>query len=227
MSTIAEVIASNRNVDTTPKTEAEEAAEMNKQQFLTLLVAQLQNQDPLNPMESTEFTSQLAQFSSLEQMIDVNKNLVEIKDAVSGSDKGDPIAYIGKYVKADDNSIVLKEGDMISGHYNIDEGANITVAIYNQLGKEIRTINAGWNEAGEYSLNWDGKDNLGDNVADGEYTFAVFGQNILGNYITVDTYSTGEVTGVTHSSGVPYLILGDKKVALSNIIDVTNADTAN
>jgi flagellar basal-body rod modification protein FlgD len=225
MSSIAEVIASNRNVDTTPKTEAEEAAEMNKQQFLTLLVAQLQNQDPLNPMESTEFTTQLAQFSSLEQMIDVNKNLLEIKEAVSGTDKGDPIAYIGKFVKADDNTIVLKGDETISGQYSLEDGANVTISIYNQAGKEIRTINAGWKDPGEYTINWDGKNNLGRDVAEGDYTFAVFGQNLIGNYVTVDTFSTGEVTGVTHALGIPYLLLGDKKVALSNVVDVKNIDT--
>ncbi|KPA14982.1 flagellar basal-body rod modification protein FlgD [Candidatus Magnetomorum sp. HK-1] len=219
---ISEVIANNRNIDTTPKTEAEKAAEMNKEQFLTLLVAQLQNQDPLNPMESTEFTSQLAQFSSLEQMIDVNKNLLDIKTAVSGEEKGDPISYIGKLVKADDNTIIIEDGNTVSGQFSIKEAANIDIAIYNQYGKEIRTMHAGWFEPGEYPVEWAGKDNLGFDVSDGEYTFEVFGQNQFGNYVSIDTFSTGEVTGLTHAFGAPYLLLGDKKVALSNVIEVKN-----
>jgi len=224
MSSIAEVIANNRNIDATPKSEAEKSAEMNKEQFLQLLVAQLQNQDPLNPMESTEFTSQLAQFSSLEQMIDVNKNLVEIKSEVSSDEHGDPINYIGKQVKADDNSIVRKDGNNLTGSFKLDEGANITIAIYDRFGKEIRTMNAGWMEPGEYPVEWEGKDNLGFNVSDGNYSFEVFGQNQFGNYVEIETYSSGEVTGVTHGNGLSYLLLGDKQVALANVLEVKKMD---
>jgi flagellar basal-body rod modification protein FlgD len=224
MSTIAEVIANNRNIDATPKSEAEKSAEMNKEQFLQLLVAQLQNQDPLNPMESTEFTSQLAQFSSLEQMIDVNKNLEEIKSEVSVDAHGDPINYIGKVVKADDNSIIRKDGNNLTGSYKIDEGANITIAVYDKYGNEVRTINAGWMDPGEYPVEWEGKDNLGYDVSDGNYTFDVFGQNQFGNYITIDTFSSGEVTGVTHANGLAYLLLGDKQVALANVLEVKKVD---
>jgi len=225
MSSIAAIMANNRNIDTTPKSEAEKAAEMNKEQFLQLLVAQLQNQDPLNPMESTEFTSQLAQFSSLEQMIDVNKNLVEIKSAVSGNDvHGDPINYIGKQIKADDNSIMRKDGSNLSGSFKLDEGANINIAIYDRFGKEIRTINAGWKDPGEYPVEWEGKDNLGFDVNDGNYSFEVFGQNQFGNYVPIETYSSGEVTGVTLANGLSYLLLGDKKVALANVLEVKKID---
>jgi len=226
MSSISEVIANNRNVDTTPQTEAEKAAEMNKEQFLQLLVAQLQNQDPLNPMESTEFTSQLAQFSSLEQMIDVNKNLLDIKAAVSGDTHGDPINYIGKEVKADDNSIIRKDGNNLSGSYRLDEGANITVAIYDRFGKEVRTIHAGWKEPGEYTIDWEGKNNLGFDVADGNYSFDVMGQNSFGNYVPIETFSSGEVTGVNMANGLSYLLLGDKQVALSNVVEVKKIDDA-
>jgi len=224
MSSIAEIIANNRNIDATPKSEAEKSAEMNKEQFLQLLVAQLQNQDPLNPMESTEFTSQLAQFSSLEQMIDVNKNLEEIKSEVSVDVHGDPINYIGKEIKADDNSIIRKDGSNLTGSYKLDEGANITIAIYNQYGQEVRTINAGWMDPGEYPVEWEGKDNLGYDVYDGNYTFNVFGQNQFGNYINIETFSSGEVTGVTHANGLAYLLLGDKQVALANVLEVKKVD---
>jgi flagellar basal-body rod modification protein FlgD len=226
MSSIAEIIANNRNIDATPKSEAEKSAEMNKEQFLQLLVAQLQNQDPLNPMESTEFTSQLAQFSSLEQMIDVNKNLVEIKSEVSADEHGDPINYIGKQIKADDNSIIRKDGSNLTGSFKLDEGANITIAIYDKYGKEIRTINAGWKDPGEYPVEWEGKDNLGFDVNDGNYSFEVFAQNQFGNYIQTETFSSGEVTGVTLANGLSYLLLGDKKVALANVLEVKKVDVS-
>ena len=80
--------------------------ELGRDQFLTLLVAQLQHQDPLNPLDGTDFTAQLAQFSSLEQLFAVNENLTGIQEAFSLQGNGDLLDFIGKTVKAEDNTIL-------------------------------------------------------------------------------------------------------------------------
>ncbi|ETR69936.1 MAG: flagellar basal-body rod modification protein FlgD [Candidatus Magnetoglobus multicellularis str. Araruama] len=224
-SSIAEIIANNRNIDATPKSEAEKSAAMNKEQFLTLLVAQLQNQDPLNPMESTEFTSQLAQFSSLEQMIEVNKNLLDIKSAVSVDEHGDPINYIGKAVKADDNTIIREDGNNIAGSFSLNKQSNVRITINDRFGRMIRKMEAVY-EAGEHMVEWDGRTEEGFLASDGTYSYNVYRQNAFGNYELVDTYSSGEVTGVTHANGQPYLLIGDKKVALPNVLEVRKIENA-
>jgi len=127
--------------ETSEKTEPEDETGMN--QFLTMLVAQLKNQDPLNPMDGTDFTAQLAQFSSLEQQFNMNDNLAEIQAALSAQEKGNVIDYIGKTVRTKDNTFVAKDGHADSGIYTLADRADVTVHIYDTQGLEVRKIDRG------------------------------------------------------------------------------------
>ncbi len=206
--------------ETSPYTSAKK--ELGKDEFLTLLVAQLRNQDPLNPMESAEFTAQLAQFSSLEQLFGVNKNLTGILETLYNQDKENLLELIGKTVKANDNTILIDDGNVISGSYVLEDEAEVTIAIYDSNGFEIRRINPGRKDAGEYDIDWDGRDESGEIVEDSIYTFEVIATDEAGNYVSVNTYISGEVTGVTYQYGIPYLMIGDILISSNNtIIEVT------
>jgi len=196
--------------------------ELGKEDFLTLLVEQLKHQDPLNPMESTEFTAQLAQFSSLEQLFGMNENLGGIREVLSNQNKENLLELIGKTVKADDNTILIKDGNAASGSYVLEDAADVAISVYDGNGIEIRSLYPGRQDAGEYDVTWDGKDNSGEMVEDGIYTFEITAINEAGNYVTANTYISGEVTGVTYKYGIPYLIIGDTLVSSNNaIIEVT------
>jgi len=196
--------------------------ELGKEDFLTLLVEQLKHQDPLNPMESMEFTAQLAQFSSLEQLFGMNENLAGIQEVLSNQSEETLLELIGKTVKADDNSILVSDGSAISGAYTLDEPADVTISIYDSEGSEIRTLYHYGQNAGEYNIDWDGRDNSGEKVEDGIYYHEVAAKDENGDSIDVNTYISGEVTGITYEYGVPYLIIGDKLVSSDNaIIEVT------
>ena len=196
--------------------------------FLTLLLTQLQNQDPLNPMESTEFTSQLAQFTSLEELFEINDNLAGIQDMIYTQGEDDLLGLIGKTVKANDNTILVADGNILSGAYTLDEGADVTVSIYDSEGSEIRTLDLGWKEIGDYDIDWDGRDASGEKIGDGTYNFEVTAKDEAGNYIDVNTYIQGEITGVTYEYGVPYLMIGDRLVSTNQtIIEVTKTYQAN
>ncbi len=203
---------------------AESKDELGMNQFLTMLVAQLKNQDPLNPMEGTDFTAQLAQFSGLEQQFAMNKNLVSIQAALSAQSKDGIIGYIGKTVKVNDDMIVAKDGQVDSGVYTLADRADVTVYIYDDQGLEVRRIYNDWQDAGEYDLEWDGRDNSGDPVADGTYSFEVQAKDAEGLFVSCNSYVTGEVTGVTYNNGMPYLMVGDWVVAPSNIVEVTKTE---
>jgi flagellar basal-body rod modification protein FlgD len=195
---------------------------LDQEDFLKLLFEQLKHQDPLNPMESTEFTAQLAQFSSLEQLFSMNENLTGIQKMLSNQDKENLLELIGKTVKADDNTILIKDGGSASGSYLLQDRADVTISIYDSNGFEIRTLNLGTQNAGEYDVEWDGRDESGDIVEDGIYTFEVIAKDDAGNYVTASTYTSGEVTGVTYQYGIPYLMIGDILVSTNNtIIEVT------
>jgi len=196
--------------------------ELGRDEFLTLLIAQLKYQDPLSPMESTEFTAQLAQFNSLEQLFEVNENLAGIQQILYNQDKENLLELIGKTVKASDNTILIDAGSIVSGSYTLEEGADVTISIYDSNGYEIRRLQPGRQDAREHDVAWDGRDNSGEIVEDGIYTFEVTARDEAGNYVAVNTYISGEVTGVTYQYGIPYLMIGDILISTNNtIIEVT------
>jgi len=196
--------------------------------FLTLFIAQIKNQDPLSPLDSAEFTAQLAQFTSVEQLYVMNKSLSDIKGTLN--DQGehqDLIGLIGKTVKADDNTISIADGVALSGSYNLNESADTTVSVYDSNGLKVRTLYSGWRDKGEYDVNWNGRDESGEMVQDGTYTFDVTARDENGNLVGANNYISGEVTGVTYKYGYPYLMMGDRLISSDNIIEVNKTTTEN
>ena len=204
----------------TPDVSSKSKDELGMNQFLTMLVAQLKHQDPLNPMQGTDFTAQLAQFSGLEQQFKMNEYLADIQEIVSAQENGNAIDYIGKMVKTYDNTICIKDGQMDSSSYELENKADVTFTIYNEHGVEVRKIYEGWKDAGEHDLEWDGRDNAGEMVDDGVYAVEVEARDDEGSIVRCNAYVTGEVTGVTYVSGLPYFMIGDKLVSPANIVEV-------
>ncbi|NVM23313.1 MAG: flagellar hook assembly protein FlgD, partial [Desulfobacterales bacterium] len=193
---------------------------LGRNQFLTMLVAQLQHQNPLNPIEGSDFAAQLAQFSSLEQLFGVNESLTEIQESLGARENVNVLDYIGKTVTTGANTISLKDGQTDSGVYALEDRTDVTIYIYNEDGLEVRRLYAGRQDAGEHEIAWDGKDNAGKTVGDGIYAFEVEGKDEGGLVVSCSTYLTGEVTGVTYESGIPYLMIGDRLVTPENIVEV-------
>jgi flagellar basal-body rod modification protein FlgD len=193
---------------------------LGRDQFLTLLVAQLKHQDPLNPLDGTDFTAQLAQFSSLEQQFAMNESLEAIQDSLSAQESGNVLDYIGKTVKTSGNAIFSKDGHPESGRYRLEDLGDVTIHIYDSQGLEVRRIYAGWQDAGEHDIGWDGKNDAGDPVGDGIYSFEIEATDQEGFIVPYETYLTGEATGVTYEGGVAYLMIGDKLVAPENVVEV-------
>jgi len=194
---------------------------LGKDEFLKLLMAQLKHQDPLSPMESTEFTSQLAQFNSLEQLMQANQALSEIKNSLSLQGKDNPLDYVGRKVKAAGNAIALKDHLTEGGAYLLDEDAQVSISIYNGQGREIRRIDGGWQSKGEHGISWDGRDGAGRELQDGAYTFEVQARNARGASVSADGYVSGEVTGVKYQNGEPVLMVGSRMIKQEKISEVT------
>ena len=197
--------------------------ELGKDEFLKLFIAQIQYQDPLNPLDSAEFTAQLAQFSSVEQLYGMNGKLGNIEETMNNqSEQRDNLGYIGKTVKADDNTMNVDNGTVQSGSYNLDGSGYVTIDVYDSDGVIVRTFYKGWEDKGEHDLNWDGRDDSGAIAGDGSYTFEVTARDEDGFYVPSNTYISGEVTGITYQDGQPYLMIGDKIINdNNNIIEVT------
>lgn len=200
---------------------------LNQEDFLNLLITQLQNQDPLNPLDSTEYTAQLAQFTSLEELYAVNENLLTIQEILSSQSEETLLELIGKTVKADDNTILVSDGSALSGAYTLDEAADVTISIYDSSGSEIRTLYSYGQDAGEHDIDWDGRDDNGEQVSDGTYYYEVSAVDENGDSIDVNTYICGEVTGITYEYGSPYLIVGDRLVSTDqSIVEITETSNS-
>ncbi len=203
--------------------------EMGMDQFLKLFIAQIQHQDPLSPLDSAEFTAQLAQFTSVEQLYGMNSRLADIEKALSGqNEQRDDLGFIGKTVKADDNTMRVDNGTVQSGSYTIDGSGYVTIDVYDSQGLIVRTFYEGWEDKGEHDVNWDGRDDTGKLVGDGAYTFEITARDENGYYIPSNTYISGEVSGITYQNGQSYLMIGDKIISNSNnIIEVGQTTTNN
>ena len=201
---------------------APEKAVLGKDDFLKLLVEQLKNQDPLNPMESTEFTAQLAQFSSLEQLTTMNKNLDYLRLYQASINNAQAVNFIGKTVKASGNSINVKDGASNQMQFDLaGDAAEVNIHIYDSSDNLVKTINCGSLSSGEQSMEWDGTNDNGETVSDGTYTFEVSAADEGGESVGATTYMTVKVTGVTFRDGNAYLLAGDIEISMSDIIEVT------
>lgn len=192
--------------------------------FLTLLTTQLQNQDPLEPMDSSEFTNQLVQFSTVEQTIRTNQNLENLVGLTASQMSNDAVGYIGKEVSALGDTTVLKDGNAEWSYAFELQSDQTTILIKDETGKIVYTAQ-GEKESGAHDLVWDGKDNAGNPLPDGAYTLDVTAIDAKGAPITVATGIKGNVTSVTIIGDQPLLTMGEVSVPLSDVLSVSEIET--
>lgn len=193
----------------TVKTTQEEEDPLGRDAFLKMLVAQMEHQDPLNPLDGTDFSAQLAQFSSLEQLFNVNDTLEGLAASFEGSGQENVLDYIGKQITSEDDSLKLKDGRTSNGLFTLSEPSEVMITIYDNYHQEITTLFPGQLDAGTHQVDWNGYDRTGTPVSDGTYQFQVTAVTDSGAYIPVKTEATGVVSGVTYDGGYPYLVVDD------------------
>ena len=199
---------------------------MGKDDFLNLLIAQLQNQDPLNPSDSTEFTAQLAQFSSLEQLQNINDALADFEVYQSTANNIQSSNFIGKTVTAAGDSLSVENGVADPISIDLDEDCQtVYIQIYDAYGEYVTDIEAGSLDAGMHAIAWDAADQYGSTVDDARYTFSVMAVDADGNSVATTSYVTGEVTGVDYQTGETMLLIGDQEVSIASLIRVEDVST--
>ena len=197
---------------------------LGKDAFLTLLVAQLQYQDPLNPMEGTEFTAQLAQFSSLEQLQNVNDNLSNMQVSQAEELIFRTMDFMGKEIDVQGSDLVLTENTSAKGGFYMEESGDCVVTVFDANGTAVKNISMGQMEPGTHSFEWDGIGDNGDTLEEGIYNFAVTAVDGTGQELSVETYMSGLVDRVNIEGGIPMLYVGDVPVALSSVRNVRMSD---
>ena len=181
--------------------------------FLTMLVTQMNNQDPLNPMDNSQLTSQLAQISTVSSMQTMNSTLNQLLSQVSASRAMDSASLIGRTVMVPGSQVTVKDG--VPGQIGVDLPSTadaVTVSVLDQSGNVVRTIDMKGQTPGVHDITWDGKNDAGTALADGDYTFKV---NATANGTSVQPVAL--VYGKVQS------ISGDSTGVL---VDVGNGQTA-
>jgi flagellar basal-body rod modification protein FlgD len=194
-------------------------SEMGRDDFLTLLVAQISHQDPLNPMEDKEFTSQLAEFSSLEQLTKISEGVDTMNTGSSRQEMLGAVSFIGKQVRADGYTL-SKEGNNVSTlYFDLDEPmAGGYINVFDSSGGLVRTDPLGAAQPGSYEYIWDGKDYNGNAMSDGVYFTAMAAEGTSGQPVLISTDVSGVVAGVQTDGTTQFLRLSDGRMV--NFIDI-------
>ncbi len=196
MSSYIDAINKAANISTTDKSSSESKSKtLGQEDFLTLLVAQMENQDPLAPQEGAEFTSQLAQFSSLEQLTNLNGGMNSLVNNFNNSEKLSSLNTIGKEVAYKSDS-VLYSGDPVHLGYTLDGPAEAVTIQLRHNGEIIATLDGTGLNKGNHYLDWDGKTNSGEAAPEGEYQIVVSTELAEDSKTTASPLLKAEVTGI-------------------------------
>ncbi len=200
-----------------------------KDDFLKLLIAQLKNQDPLAPADNTEFVSQLAQFSSLEQMTLMNANLersLEINAAMSEAVTNAMIvSYFGKYVAAESDSLNYDGKSPVKLNFELDRAVSwAKLEIKDVSGNFIRSISLGALDEGINSIEWDGLTNFGVKARPGEYKYSIDARDYLENKVKVTRMFYGVVEGISYKDGMAYLIVNGVNIPFDKIKTISQSE---
>lgn len=216
---IQSIAAATSTASTTAAQSKDDA--MGKTDFLKLLVAQLKSQDPLNPQDPTQFTAQLAQYSSLEQLMNVNENLATMSTSFDNGIRTNAAAYIGRTATVNGNQLTLGGGTASSAQFELAGAAkSVNVDVYDSTGSLVSVVSMGSLGSGLHDFTWDGKTSSGTAAADGKYTFGVVASDADGNGITATTRFSGTVDSISFENGKTMLNIGGSTWSIDNVLAI-------
>ena len=190
-----------------------------KDDFFKMLLAQIQNQDPLNPIDGTDFATQLAQFSSLERLGNINAQLETMNLYQASLNNAQSLNLIGREVMAR-GDVIKVEGESTDLTYSLSGDAKkVSIKIYDEAGDLVNTLEFGNQKEGRNSVIWDCS-----GISNGNYTFDVSAVDGNGEKISVDTMITGVVTGVAFKNGSAYLSINGQDIAFGDVISVNDLE---
>jgi flagellar basal-body rod modification protein FlgD len=188
--------------------------------FLSLLMTQLQNQDPTSPLDSNQFTSELVQFTSVQQQIDTNSDLTQLIQLTQASQVEQSSAMIGKPVTVTSSQLSL-QNSTAAINFNTTTAEPVGIAIYNASGVQVQTA-ALTSTAGANTWTWNGKNANGTTLPDGPYTVTVTALGVNGSTSQVPFTVTGTATSVQNNAGTVELQMGGLTLPFSAVDSVGN-----
>jgi flagellar basal-body rod modification protein FlgD len=194
---------------------------LGKDEFLKLLTNQLQNQDPTEPMDNSAFVAQLAQFSSLEQMSNVNDTLTKMLTGQSSALQTSSAQMVGKTAMLTGNEVDFEPGDVAARiGLNLEKSATVTVTIEDESGATINSIGPYDLTAGNHKILWDGTNSDGDSAGYGKFKATVSAVGSDGQVVSFTQTGSARITGMTFKDGTPTFVTGSQDLQLSDISEL-------
>jgi flagellar basal-body rod modification protein FlgD len=227
---MVDAITSSTASASTASITTEGTTTLGQDEFMLLLLEQIKNQDPLNPQDSAEFTAQLAQFSSLEQLVSLNDAVTSLQALQLNQGTTQSASLIGKQVRAVGDAVPIEDGEAANVVLDVASAAStMTVEIMDSSGNVVERVQLAGVSAGRLELEWDGTDFTGQQLPDGVYTVSAVALDARGSEIEVTPYTIGTVQAVeidgentTLNIGHSYVSLGDVKEILGSASGTTS-----
>lgn len=208
--------------------------ELDRDAFLKLLTTQMQAQDPLNPMDNTQFVAQLSQFTSLERLEGMSRSLETLAMSTASNTSAQMVSFIGKQIDLPratltlDPSLYAPDSHTPARLELAEDVSQVTISVKDESGKIVRTIEMGRHESGEdLPISWDGLDDQGSPLPKGNYSLSVEALNEEGDRVDAQLITTRRVAGVSFDGGIPRLEiegLEDEPASLGEVRQVTQND---
>ena len=208
-------VASGASTSSAARSDAQAIAG-NFTQFLTLLTTQLRNQNPLDPLDTNQFTQQLVQFAGVEQQLKTNDRLDSILTNAKASAASTASSFVGKTVTADGRTATLEDGSATWTLTPARAAKQAVITISDAKGNVVATKMTTLT-SGSQSFGWDGRGSSGLTQPDGSYTIKVDALDATGAQVSVDTKVTGRVDSVDLDGSEPVLTIGASRVPLSSV----------
>jgi flagellar basal-body rod modification protein FlgD len=195
--------------------------QLGRDDFMKLLVAQLKNQDPNNPLDTKELVTQLSQLTSVEQLISLGTKMEDMAAATNGMAANQSAGLIGKTISGTADTATLgATGGVTSAVKLLMPASTAKVSVINEAGRVVQTFELDKTGAGNQIISWDGKTSSGERAASGTYKFAVDAKDKDGQVVGTDMTVSGIVSAVSYENGTPELIVGTTRVPLSNVTSI-------
>jgi flagellar basal-body rod modification protein FlgD len=191
--------------------------------FLQLLTTQLQNQDPLDPLDTDQFTQQLVEFASVEQQVDMNTNMQTLISMQQTTEATSALQLVGSTVTVSGTSATLSNATSTPATWSLSttSPATANLTITSSAGTTAYTGTLSLN-AGTQTYSWNGKGNNGQTWPDGTYTLTINATGANGQAVTVSTQTQGTVSGVNLASNPPTLTVNGQQVQVSQVTSITH-----
>lgn len=221
-------VVKNQNEDTAAQSASDAARaqyEKQREQFMQVLLTQLENQNPLSPVDPSEFTGQLAQFSSLEQLLTLNENFDALKEAFEVNSNASAFSYIGKAAEINTNMSALQDGQATWDYTLAGDAKDVTITVRDANNQKVYELTSQGLSRGSYQLDFDAIDSAID-LAEGQVLYLnVQALDANGNTVKVNTKTTVAIDGLETDGGETYLRAGELIFSFDDITKVKTIPT--